>query len=91
MQEEPTPPFAKGGGRRPGDFPPKPRALRKGKSSVSFADSSFCERSLFPHKRNPRPLSQKGVAPQGRGIFSFAKTAAPQGRGIFSFAKAAAP
>ena len=62
----PQPPFARGGGPAgPGDFPPLPRAHWKEKSSVSYADSSFCERSLFSRKRSPQPPFSKGGGPTG--------------------------
>ena len=66
-----------------GGFPPLPCALWKEKSSVSFADSSFCERHLFPHKRSPLPPFAKGGGPAGPGDFPLSQNGGPAGLGGF--------
>ena len=84
MQEEPTPPFAKGGGRRAGGAFPRYPALFGRRNPQSASLTAPFAKGTFSHTRGvPYLLSQKGVAPQGRGIFLFRKTAAPQGWGAF--------
>ena len=69
MQEEPTPPFAKGGGRRAGGAFPRYPALfgRRNPQSASLT-APFAKGAFFRARGVPSPLSQKGVAHRAGGF-----------------------